>query len=173
MRHETLARGTVTLLGAKDTAELAAVEELARACFDEAAFSTAEELARPWSRVWCVHIEEEEAPAGFLLGWHVADELHILNIATRPSLRRRGAARALMDEALAYAARHHVRVVLLEVRRSNRPAIKLYRSLRFTALGVRPAYYADNDEDAVVMVLGLDPASGAALPGKDEVRVED
>ena len=41
----------------------------------------------------------------------------------------------------------------LEVRRSNEPAINLYRSFGFRPVGVRPNYYADEGEDAIVMVL--------------------
>ena len=50
--------------------------------------------------------------------------------------------------------------VLLEVRRSNAPAIALYRALGFFAMGVRARYYPD-DEDAVEMVLALDLETGA------------
>ncbi len=132
----------------------------------------AEELGRPWARVWSAAPAAGAEPAAFLVAWHVADELHVLNVATVPPLRRRGFARALMDEALAYAAAQRIRIVLLEVRRSNRPAIKLYRGFGFTALGVRPGYYADNDEDAIEMILGLDPESGRALPGRDEIRID-
>jgi ribosomal-protein-alanine N-acetyltransferase len=96
----------------------------------------------------------------------------VLNVATLPALRRRGIGRALMDFAIAYAAAARVRIVLLEVRRSNRPAIKLYRDLGFTALGVRPKYYADNDEDAIEMILGLDPDTGRPLTGRDEIRID-
>lgn len=151
---------------------LPAVEAISRACFAESNFSVGEELERPWARVWVVRPAEGAEPAGFLVAWHVADELHVLNVATAPPLRRRGFARVLMDEALAYAARERVRIVLLEVRRSNRAAIKLYRGLGFTALGVRPGYYADNDEDAIEMILALDPESGRAVPGRDEIRID-
>jgi len=154
-----------------DEAELAAIEAISRECFGEA-FSVEEELARPWSRVWATRLGPAEVPVAFLVAWHVADELHVLNIATTAALRRRGLALALMDEALGYAAEHHIRIVLLEVRRSNRAAIKLYRGLGFTALGVRPKYYADNDEDAIEMILGLDPETGAHLPGRDEIRID-
>lgn len=161
----------VSRLGAADEADLATVEAIARACFPEA-FSASEELARPWARLWAARLARDEVPVGFLVAWHVADELHVLNVATLPAMRRRGLARALMDEALAYATAHHVRIVILEVRRSNRPAIKLYRGLGFTVLGVRPGYYSDNDEDAIEMMLGLDPDTGRVLPGKDEIRID-
>jgi ribosomal-protein-alanine N-acetyltransferase len=155
-----------------DDDALPAIEAIARECFAGSGFSVEEELGRPWARVWAARLAEGAAPVGFLVAWHVADELHVLNVATAPPIRRRGVARALMDEALAYAAGERVRIVLLEVRRSNRAAIKLYRGLGFTALGVRPRYYADNDEDAIEMILALDPESGRALPGRDEIRID-
>ncbi len=77
-----------------------------------------------------------------------------------------------MDVALRYAAETRIRIVILEVRRSNRAAIKLYRGLGFTAMGVRPRYYADNDEDAIEMMLALDPDTGRILPGRDEIRID-
>ena len=66
----------------------------------------------------------------FVVSWHVADELHVLNVATREDRRRRGLGRALMDHVVAYAREHALKHVLLEVRRSNAPAIALYRDRR-------------------------------------------
>jgi ribosomal-protein-alanine N-acetyltransferase len=129
------------------------------------------ELARSWSRVWVAR-EDGEGVVAFVVFWHVADELHLLNLATRGDRRRRGVARALMEEVVGYAGRHRVRFVLLEVRRSNRSAISLYRALGFFAVGVRPRYYSD-DEDAVEMALSLDRATGAVVPGADEVHIDD
>jgi ribosomal-protein-alanine N-acetyltransferase len=40
---------------------------------------------------------------------------------------------------------------MLEVRRGNAPAIALYRSLGYREVGVRPRYYAEDGEDALVM----------------------
>jgi ribosomal-protein-alanine N-acetyltransferase len=106
----------------------------------------------------------------FLATWLVQDELHVLNVATDPAHRRRGHARALMQHAIRFGVEHGVRMVLLEVRRSNAAAIALYRQLGFTAMGVRARYYS-NDEDAVEMVARIDPATGAVVPGRDEIRV--
>ena len=91
----------------------------------------------------------------FLLAWHVADELHVLNITTRSDRRRQGIGRALMSTAVAYARENRVGHVLLEARRSNEAALALYRSMGFVAARVRPRYYPD-DEDAVEMTLRLD-----------------
>ena len=93
----------------------------------------------------------------------------MLDVATHPELRRRGFGRALMKQSLAYAREQAIRHVLLEVRRSNTPAIRLYRECGFFAMGVRKSYYADG-EDAVEMVLLLDDR-GEIQPRKDEVSV--
>jgi ribosomal-protein-alanine N-acetyltransferase len=129
-----------------------------------------DELARSWSRLWVAR-EPDGAVVGFVIAWHVTDELHVLNVATREDRRRRGVARALLRELLGYARTARVAHVLLEVRRSNAPAIALYRSLGFFAMGLRARYYPD-DEDAVEMVLILDPTTGDVVPHADEVRLE-
>jgi ribosomal-protein-alanine N-acetyltransferase len=129
-----------------------------------------QELARPWSRLWVAR-EADDQPIAFLISWHVADELHVLNVATRADRRRQGIARALLDEAVGYARTRGIRHVLLEVRRSNRPAIALYRGVGFFAMGVRARYYPDN-EDAVEMVLMLDPDTGSVVAHADEVRLD-
>lgn len=145
--------------------DVVALDALVRAAFpaDEAVISVAGELEKPWARVWSV------APdAGVLVAWHVADELHVLSVAVSPSGRRRGTGLALMDALIAYAREQAVRLILLEVRRSNAAAIGLYRKLGFTVFNVRRGYYSNDGEDALELSLTLDPASGAILPGEDE-----
>lgn len=128
-----------------------------------------EELARPWSRLWVAR--SGEIAVGFLVCWHVVDELHVLNVATLPEHRRRGIASALMDEAFAFARTNEVRKVFLEVRKSNGDAIQLYRKLGFSAMNVRKKYYSD-DEDAIEMVLLFDPETKEIIARPDEIRLE-
>ena len=143
------------------------------------------EMGRSWAHVWVRRPVSTSAsdtsgangasngmarPVAFLATWLVQDELHVLNVATDPAHRRHGHARALLDHALRFAASRGVRLLLLEVRRSNAAAIGLYRRFGFTAIGVRARYYPD-DEDAVEMVLRIDPSTGEVLEGRDEVRV--
>jgi [ribosomal protein S18]-alanine N-acetyltransferase len=131
------------------------------------------ELARSFARIWVARAGASEIPAdGFLLAWLVADEIHIINVATHPDRRRCGVAAALLRTLIEHAQSERVRLVLLEVRRSNRPAIQLYRSHGFSAMGLRRAYYADNSEDAIEMMLAIDPATGRILPGRDEITLE-
>lgn len=159
--------GSIALVRDAPTPVLDELQRLAEESFPGQPFSIHEEVARPWTRLWVLRAEPDR-PAAFLIGWHVADELHILDIATLPSARRRGHATALLVQALAYAREHALRILLLEVRRSNQAAISLYKKLAFSITGVRRAYYADNDEDAIEMAICFDPATGQVLPRADE-----
>lgn len=116
------------------------------------------ELGRVYATILCAEaIGVEGAPArvdGFVVYWVIHDELHVLDVVTAPEARRRGAARALMEAALADGARRGATRALLEVRRSNAPAIALYRALGFLHDTVRRGYYQDG-EDAVLMSRAL------------------
>jgi ribosomal-protein-alanine N-acetyltransferase len=92
-----------------------------------------------------------EAILGFAVTWLVHDELHVLNVAVAPEARRRGVARAVLAKVEAAAREQGARVAMLEVRRSNAPAIALYRALGYREVGIRPRYYAEDGEDAIVM----------------------
>lgn len=92
---------------------------------------------------------------GFLIYWLVHDEVHILNVATDPQHRRRGIAKFLMSETERRALQAGATLMTLEVRRSNVGAIELYRGFDYRAVGVRPNYYVDEGEDAIVMVKEL------------------
>ncbi len=128
------------------------------------------EIIRPWARLWVAR-DPVDGVVAFVIAWHVADEVHVLNVATRADRRRKGFAKALLDHVVAYARTAGAKHVLLEVRRSNLPAIALYRGLRFFAMGVRTRYYQD-DEDAIEMVLAFDVETGEIVPHLDEVRLQ-
>lgn len=113
-----------------------------------------EELGRDWAHVWVLRDRGEGPILSVIDFWLVADELHVLNLATLPSARRRGYAERLMSEATDYARRHGASVLTLEVRASNQTAIALYQKLEFLPIGVRRKYYSDG-EDALVMMRSL------------------
>jgi ribosomal-protein-alanine N-acetyltransferase len=154
----------------RDVGEVAAIDAATFPQTRPAEEHVREELSRPWTHAWVARLAHGDAVVGYLISWHVADELHILQVAAAVAERRKGIGRALVDEVLAYAAREGVRLVLLEVRRSNAAAIALYRRVGFIASNVRRRYYTDG-EDAVEMVLELDPATGARVPRADEVTL--
>ncbi len=135
--------------------DLDAVVEIERLCFPApwARQAFADELARPWARLEL--LRDRERVLGFCNYWLVADEVHILNVAVHPEARRRGHGARLLRHLVAEARQAKARVLSLEVRASNHAAQGLYRSFGFREVGVRPKYYADNGEDAVLMDLEL------------------
>jgi ribosomal-protein-alanine N-acetyltransferase len=150
--------------------DIGAASEVARATSSAVDFEA--ELARSWARLWVARPAADAPLSAFLVVWVVADELHLIHVATHPGFQRRGAGRALMRTLLESAPEHKSRLILLEVRKTNRPAVRLYRSFGFSAMGVRRGYYADG-EDAIEMMLTLDPETGAVRPGRDEVELAE
>lgn len=108
------------------------------------------ELVRAWAVLRVLRPHSGAPIAAFVHYWWVSGEVQIMNVATVPSLRRRGYARALLRDVVD-AAHGRARSLILEVRRGNEPAIRMYESLGFQGVGVRPRYYANDGEDALVM----------------------
>ncbi len=75
-------------------------------------------------------------------------EYEIHTIGVEPAYQGRGIGRRLLDELLNIA---DGAVVHLEVRTDNDPAIALYRSVGFAAVGVRRRYYRISGADAFTM----------------------
>ena len=92
---------------------------------------------------------------GFAAFHLIADEAELRNLAVAPEHRRRGVARALLDEARGRLLNAGVKRVYLEVRASNNPAISLYTSIGYSRLSTRQKYYRDPPEDAYVWSLDL------------------
>jgi [ribosomal protein S18]-alanine N-acetyltransferase len=94
---------------------------------------------------------------GYVLFWLLADEVDVHNVAVHSEFRRRGIGRLLLDQVVGEARRRGSIRVTLEVRRSNTAAQKLYESIGFVTTGIRKGYYSDDGEDALAMVLELNP----------------
>ena len=92
---------------------------------------------------------------GFCGLWLVIDAAQITNVAVLEKMRGRKIGQALMLEAMRIAKESGMEVVSLEVRVSNEVAQNLYRKLKFKDGGIRKGYYADNNEDALVMWVNL------------------
>ena len=116
----------------------------------------------PWSLA--MFVLELSKPSGICLAATAGDELlgyvvcsrydqvwHLMNIAVAPEARGTGVAgmliRRLLDEA------RGVLPFTLEVRVSNHGAIEMYERHGFRSAGIRPRYYHDNGEDALIMWL--------------------
>lgn len=96
---------------------------------------------------------------GYAVLWYAADEAELGDLAVLPEVRRQGLGRWILDRALVEAARRGAEAVFLEVRAGNEEARRLYESAGFETVGVRPSYYSEPVEDAILMRRLLDTDS--------------
>jgi len=106
---------------------------------------------------WNVVARDDEGVAGFASAHVVAGDLMINDVAVEPSRRRQGVGRAIVRHLIEGAAARGCRRAFLEVRPTNAAALALYAELGFRRIGLRPRYYSDTGEDALVMARTLDP----------------
>lgn len=123
------------------------VVKIERACF-----------AHPWSKddlesqidLETSHFlvaEVDGVVAGYMGLQVFSGEGYVTNVAVLPSYRNKGIAQALINAQL----KNQMDFITLEVRKSNVPAINLYTKMGFENMGVRPRFYSDPVEDAVIM----------------------
>lgn len=137
----------------RDSSDLDGVLDVERASFNNP--TTREwyegELRRPdVCFIYVVRIPERRV-AAFCAFWRVADQIHINNLAVHPDHRGRGLGTRLLARVLAEADALGAPNVTLEVRRSNSAAQRLYANAGFHVKGVRPNYYTQPIEDALVL----------------------
>ena len=118
----------------------------------------------PWSRetwqrelhnpiaVWIVEVADGEI-TGYAGIWNVAGEAQVMRVAVRENLRNRGLGLALVRELVRKAWEAGAEAVTLEVRERNAAALKVYERCGFVSQGLRPRYYEDTGEGAVIMWL--------------------
>lgn len=96
-------------------------------------------------------MEYEGEVIGYGGMWVIIDEAHVTNVAVKSEWRGHGLGERLLTELQRTAVFFGADKMTLEVRVSNEVAQRLYRKLGFESSGVRPAYYSDNLEDALIM----------------------
>ncbi|WP_099518703.1 ribosomal protein S18-alanine N-acetyltransferase [Paenibacillus sp. BIHB 4019] len=104
-------------------------------------------------------MEYEKEVIGYAGMWVIVDEAHVTNVAVRSDHRGQGLGKLLLGELQRTAVFFGANKMTLEVRVSNEVAQRLYRSLGFESSGIRPGYYSDNQEDALIMWAELDTSS--------------
>ncbi|MBI3751897.1 MAG: ribosomal protein S18-alanine N-acetyltransferase [Chloroflexi bacterium] len=93
--------------------------------------------------------------------WLMVDEAHVTTFAVHPDWRRRGIGERLLLTLLDVSLARHAREATLEVRLSNVAARRLYEKYGFRPVGLRPRYYSDNGEDALIMT--TEPLAGLEM----------
>ena len=142
--------------------DLPAVHAIERASFDA-----------PWPPEAYQHDLETNRLAQYLVArvgdeiaayggmWLMVDEAHITTFAVHPAWRRQRLGERLLLAFLDLAKDRHAREATLEVRLSNMAARRLYEKYGFRPVGLRPRYYSDNNEDALIMT--TDPLDDRAF----------
>lgn len=107
------------------------------------------QIGRPGGIALVCEVDGETV--AYLIADMFVDVWHLMNVAVREDCRRRHIASELLESYFSITELRSHRGHTLEVRASNTEAIDLYRSFGFVTTGVRPGYYSDDHEDAVIM----------------------
>lgn len=135
-----------------EDSDLPRIAELERAIFPDAwSLPALQESLYQKSRTWLGGIWLEGLLIGYVIVYYVLDEGEIARIAVDPVYRRKGAAARLLLAVGDFCEERGIDRLMLEVRKSNAPAISLYREYGFAEDGIRKNYYKNPVEDAVLM----------------------
>lgn len=120
-------------------------------------------FAHPWSKnsledylnnpsaYFFVALTDSMDVVGYIGTYIVCDEAYITNVAVTTEYRGHNIGKELVLRAADNAKKNGASFISLEVRLSNTPAVSLYKSLDFITDGIRPDFYRDPKEDALIM----------------------
>lgn len=106
---------------------------------------------RPISNPYVIVFKPLDKVIGYVIYWHIRNEVQISNIAISPDYRQMGVGEGVLRKVLLEMRRKGAEFVFLEVRPSNLAARCLYEKMGFTMLGLRRGYYRNPSEDAIIM----------------------
>lgn len=95
-------------------------------------------------------VEYRDRLAGYGGYWEIKNEAHLVTFAIHPGFRRMGLGAKLLEYLLNHAQDQSLDTVTLEVRHSNLAAQRFYERFGFKKIAIRPHYYSDTNEDAIV-----------------------
>ena len=137
-------------------------------CLDEVMEIENQSFAAPWSRdsyldlapldtISFYVVKDGDKVIGYMLYQTWEEEMELHTIAVTLKSRRHGIGEQMIKFMMEDASSRGVKRIFLQVRPSNTPARTLYSKFEFQIVGMRPRYYRDNEEDALVMRLDLKP----------------
>ena len=138
------------------------IREMRPEDLDEVARIEARNFTQPWSRGGfesslkndnTIYLSAlmDGVVAGYCGCTYVLDEAEITNVAVEEEYRGKGIGYLLVTELVKRCSKKGINHILLEVRSSNQPAIRLYQKAGFAAESVRKNFYEQPKEDAIVM----------------------
>lgn len=127
-------------------------------CLEHTSFS------QPWPRSAFLEIVDKkdahyyvaiDSEKGQICGgcamFFILDEGDITNVAVFPEFQNRGIATKLLEYVIADGRANGLKEFTLEVRVSNAAAIRAYEKVGFAEEGIRPGFYSQPKEDALIM----------------------
>ena len=128
-----------------------AVAEIEKVCFSDpwSLNSINSELDNPLS-LWLVALDGDRV-AGYVGSQTVLGGSDMMNLAVLPESRKQGIGERLVNELVEHLKENGACCLVLEVRQSNEPAISLYTKLGFQQVGLRPNYYRNPKENALIL----------------------
>jgi ribosomal-protein-alanine N-acetyltransferase len=105
---------------------------------------------------FCVACLKSDELASYCTVTTILDEAQIINVATNTVFKRMGYAKEVLERVFSECKERNIKLISLEVRESNIPAINLYENLGFTIAGKRKDFYKNPRENAFVMIKNLD-----------------
>ena len=145
-------------------ADLPAVSDIEASAYH---FPWSEQVFRSCLRAGyaCRVAAEGDRVRGYGIVSLAAGEAHLLNLCVDPAEPGRGWGGWLLRHLFGIARVRRAERMFLEVRPSNRSAVRLYEAHGFVHVGTRPGYYparSGGREDARVYALSLRFENGAA-----------
>jgi len=149
----------IRLMQMEDVEQVVAIDRLSFSLPWPANSYRFELLENQSSHLWVAECVGDGNPVrivAMIVVWHIVDEAHIATIAVHPDYRRLGIGKRLLAFTLKDAVDQGMHSATLEVRAGNLAAQTMYSQFGFYIAGVRPRYYQDNQEDAMLMSAKLD-----------------
>ncbi len=156
----------ITRMREQDLGEVLAIENASFQTPWTRGMFLSELKANPFAHSVVARFPEESKIISYACFWIIMEELHLMNLAVHPDRRRQGIGEELARWVLGMGQGKGCRIAMLEVRESNRPARQLYEKLGFKVIAVRPGYYRDPKEDALIMLLEPLSVPFASVSGK-------
>lgn len=142
--------------------DLAAIQRIERASFTTPWPDTAYQSELETNRLASYLVARVDGEViGYGGIWLMVDEAHVTTVAVDPAWRRQHVGARLLLALLDLAVARGAREATLEVRLSNLAARRLYECFGFRPVGLRPHYYTDDGEDALIMT--TEPLTGSSM----------
>lgn len=139
---------TIEKMGELHIEQLAVIE---KECFSTPWSENAlrEELENSYARFLVAVCDGEVS--GYIGAHNILGEVYITNVAVSQKHRRKGMGEKLINSLISLCESENAEFITLEVRESNKPAINLYKKMKFKDVGKRKNFYENPREDAILM----------------------